>query len=73
MTAPVQSRDQHVEHIVDVLMSEFDGEVPPDQVVAEANRAYRDLCDTSRVESFIPILALRRARGSLQRTSRVRS
>jgi len=35
-------------------------------VVAEANRAYRDLCQTARVENFIPILALKRARTRLQ-------
>jgi hypothetical protein len=65
MTALVQTRDQHVEQIAEVLLREFDGEIPPDRVRAEANRAYRDLCKTSRVETFIPILALRRARCSL--------
>jgi hypothetical protein len=66
MTALVESRDQHVEHIAQVLLREFDGRIAPDLVVAEANRAYGELCETARVENFIPILALRRARTSLQ-------
>jgi hypothetical protein len=66
MTVLVQSRDQQVDHIAQVLLREFDGEVAPDRVVAEANRAYRDLCATSSVQNFIPILALKRARTSLQ-------
>jgi len=66
MTVLEESREQHVEHIAQVLLREFDGEIAPDRVVAEANRAYRDLCQTARVENFIPILALKRARTRLQ-------
>jgi hypothetical protein len=71
MTVLVESRDQHVEHIALVLLREFDDEIAPDRVVVEANRAYRDLCETARVESFIPILALRRALTSLQHAPRI--
>ena len=66
MTTLMESRDQHVEHIAQVLLREFDGEIPPDRVVAEANRAYRDLYEAANVKNFIPILALKRARTSLQ-------
>lgn len=65
MTVLVVSREQHLDHIVDVLMREFDG-LPLEQIVAEADRAYTELLRTSRVEAFIPVLALRRARAALQ-------
>jgi hypothetical protein len=72
MTVLVVSREQHLDHIVDVLVRELDG-VPPEQIAAEADRAYTELVNSSRVEAFIPILALRRARAALQADRRVAS
>ena len=57
--------DQHVRHIVDVLTGEFGGLLEPDHIAGEAERVYIDLRDQSRVESFVPILAMRRVRASL--------
>ena len=66
MTTITISREQHLEHIVAVLAREFEGVVPADDVAAEVTHTYDTLCDSSRVEAFIPILALRRARATLR-------
>jgi hypothetical protein len=59
------TEDQHVRHIVDVLTGEFEGRFGSEHIADEAERTYIDLREHSRVESFVPILALRRARASL--------
>jgi len=66
LTVSPVSQEQHVGRIASVLVLEFDGKVSPDEVMAEANKAYQDLCSTSSVEAFIPVLALRRARSALR-------
>ena len=71
MAVLVEARDQHMERITEVLLREFDGEIPPDRVATEVSYAYRDLCRTARVETFIPILALKRARSRLQHAPRI--
>lgn len=59
------TEDQHVRHIVEVLTGEFDSLLPAEQITVEAERTYVDLREPSRVEPFVPILALRRARANL--------
>jgi hypothetical protein len=66
MATAMGSRDQQVEQIVETLMREFEGQLAPDLVTAEVTRRYAELCETSRVEPFIPILAMRRARAGLR-------
>ena len=60
-----RARQQHLALIVASLSGEFD--VDPETLLSEAATTYDDLCATSRVESFIPILTLRRCRQRLQR------
>ncbi len=57
--------DQHVRPIVEVLTDEFDGQLPSEHIADEAERTYVDVQEHSRVEPFVPIIALRRARATL--------
>lgn len=66
MATVTVSREQQIEQIAEALMREFQGELPPDLVLAEVTHCYGDLCASSRVEAFIPILAMRRARVELR-------
>jgi hypothetical protein len=59
--APPQ-REREVDAIVRDLVRQFGDRVPDEHIAAEAQNAYDGLCATAKVETFITILALRRAR-----------
>jgi hypothetical protein len=65
MTLLQLSREQNVDHIVDVLSAEFGDKLTTTRIAAEADRVYTQLVETSRVPAFVPILALRRTRAGL--------
>jgi hypothetical protein len=55
-------RQQHVDHITGVLRGEFPSGIDPETLRSEVDGIYADLEHTSKVDAFIPILALRRSR-----------
>ena len=61
------TRRHHLDAIIGELGRQFEGSVPFDDIVDDATRTYDDLSDHSRVEAFVPILALRRSRDHLSR------
>jgi hypothetical protein len=58
----VRQREQEIDAIIRELVGRFGDRVPNEHIAAEAQEAYDRLCMTSKVDAFIPILALRRAR-----------
>jgi hypothetical protein len=58
-------RRQHLDAIIGELGRRFEGSVPQEDIVDDATMTYDDLCEHSRVEAFVPILALRRSRDHL--------
>ena len=62
--ATVQSpqREREINLIIRELVRRFGNRVPEERIATEVQMVYDELCATSKVKLFIPILALRRAR-----------
>lgn len=58
-------RTHHLRHIVAVLDDEFGASVDAATIRGAAASAFDEICDGARIDAFIPILALRRARACL--------